>query len=187
MAEITDKLRKWRVSAEWLQSKAGWLVKGASLLIDCPYRETASYAKQQPPELYTEYLCVVSAWRHKSVAAFCQNVEDYKLGNKHQTNSRLWWTTWCVKSVKWEQQPLSFLAQHHDSLKQSCRLWAAVQCGTDVYQVWIDGWERICQELFDRGCLSSENVFTAFTDLIGYPVANFPLQRQTEHCLLLSP
>lgn len=32
-----------------------------------------------------------------------------------------------------------------------------------------------------------ENIFTAFTDLIKYPIANFPLQRQKEHCLLLSP
>lgn len=35
-------------------------MKGAGLLIDRPYRETASYAKQPSPELYNEYyvLCL---------------------------------------------------------------------------------------------------------------------------------
>lgn len=27
-------------------------------------------------------------WRHKSVAAFCQNAEDYKLGNENQNNTK---------------------------------------------------------------------------------------------------
>lgn len=87
-------------------------------------------------------------------------------------------------SVKWEQQPLFFF--------NVLTVWNRVadygqRSSNNVHRAGRYGLERIHQVLFDGKCLSRQNVFTAFTDLIGYPMANFGLQRQKEHCLLMSP
>lgn len=185
MPEITDKLGKWRVSAEWFQSKAGWLLKETSSLIDCPYRETVSYAKQPSPEPCNYYLCVVAMQRHKWLQSFVKMLKTtgWVMSIKI-TVVYWWWTMWhCTKQAVAElRTALFFWAQHGDSLKYSCSLWAVSNAPLIV---WIDEWEMICQEVvWWEMLVKKKNILTAFADLIKYLMANFSLRWQKEHCPL---
>lgn len=83
MPEITGKLRKWRVSVEWLQSKAEWLLKEADWQIDCPNRELFHMLNSDPQSSGIN-IYILSPCDGPNVTAFCQIVDKYKLYNEPQ-------------------------------------------------------------------------------------------------------